>query len=126
MVLVGLALLYRRMAKRMCSLKVGGTSPATDRNTARSEALAVATRHLHMWNCHVGSRALGQEVDWQVVKHVVDMQERDAAVAHHLTAEPGMANSALRALPPGMAASTAHVTHVDSRCFLPMPRTAQL
>jgi hypothetical protein len=46
MVLTGAAGLYRRMAKRMCSLKPGATSPATDRNTARSEAPAVATRHL--------------------------------------------------------------------------------
>lgn len=45
--LVGLAALYSRRSKRMFSLKLLGTSPATDRKTARSVWLAVATRHLH-------------------------------------------------------------------------------
>ena len=170
MVLTGAAGLYKRMAKRMCSLKFGATSPATDRNTARSEAPAVATRHLsaqglacqgvghaqgsgqvhdigcYAWHRLCRSIAKGQKhclwsssprtpqaaAHWKAascVSRVVllgtaPMKQRqmtDAVLhcmAHHLTAEPGIAKSALRALPPCIAASTAHVTHEDSRLAL--------
>lgn len=47
------------------------------------------------------------------------MQSR-SMLSHHFMAEPGMAKSALRALPPFIAASTAHVTHDDSRLALLM------